>query len=213
MAKGPFNTVRCEGALHSKSCASISRVLYPPCGEPPPSIWSRRHQRDPSTYPPVPEMHREDGLSSFRRYGTPGIHGLSAREVYQAALSPEALVRSYRTFSSLPRQVVAVSLSAALSVDHPFPSGPLPVRKHAALRCPDFPPCTLRCRTVERCTRCQRTFNDEGSPPPLLPPHNATCRHRGTGRSRSTVTPSSPLRATPLPLHRGSRSVCACHRG
>jgi len=48
------------------------------------------------------------------------------------------------TFSSLPTLRQAVSLSAALSVDHPFPNGPLPVRKHAALHCPDFPPFALR---------------------------------------------------------------------
>ena len=31
-------------------------------------------------------------------------------------------------------------ISAALSVTPPSPVAPLPVRKHGALRCPDFPP-------------------------------------------------------------------------
>ena len=178
-AKGPFPGERCrKGTLHKKSCASVSRVLFPPCGGPSPSIWPRRCRRDLSTYPPDPEMLREDGLSSFRQYGTAGIHGLSAREVYQAALSPKhwwALTLSAEapiphvggpTFSSLPcwrstkvslRNITntAVSLSAALSVDHPFPSSPLPVRKHAALRCPDFPLSALRRTTVKRCTGYQ----------------------------------------------------------
>ncbi len=53
--------------------------------------------------------------------------------------SHEALVGSYPTFSPLPAFRRAVSLSAALSVARPFPAAPLPVRKHGALRCPDFP--------------------------------------------------------------------------
>lgn len=63
-----------------------------------------------------------------------------------------ALVGSYPTFSSLPRRSLseggpslqlqrsAVSLSVALSVTPPSPAAPLPVRKHGALCCPDFPP-------------------------------------------------------------------------
>jgi hypothetical protein len=54
--------------------------------------------------------------------------------------SHEALVSSYLTFSPLPALRLAVSLSAALSVTPPFPVAPLPVRKHGALSCPDFPP-------------------------------------------------------------------------
>ncbi len=51
-----------------------------------------------------------------------------------------ALVSSYLTFSSLPALRRAVSLSVALSVTRPFPNALLPVRKHGALCCPDFPP-------------------------------------------------------------------------
>ncbi len=69
------------------------------------------------------------------------------------------LVGSYPTFSSLPppRGGSAVSLSAALSMTWPFPASPLPVRKHGALRCPDFPPHPLRDAAMERCTGNQRT--------------------------------------------------------
>lgn len=183
MAKGPLPCRSTGRRPFMKACASISRVLYPDKSRSPPSIWPRRCRRDLSTYPPDPEMLREDGLSTFRQYGTPGIHGLSAREVYQAALSPGTLVGSYfqppkrpipreggPTFSSLPRRSLseggpslqlrrsAVSLSAALSMAGPSPSRPLPVRKHAALRCPDFPPRTLRHGAAERCTGYQRTF-------------------------------------------------------
>ena len=58
------------------------------------------------------------------------------------SLSPAMLVGSYPTFSPLPppRGGSAVSLSAALSVAPPSPVMPLPVRKHGALCCPDFPP-------------------------------------------------------------------------
>ena len=52
------------------------------------------------------------------------------------------LVGSYPTFSSLPPPCggSAVSLSVALSIAPPSPAALLPVRKHGALCCPDFPP-------------------------------------------------------------------------
>ena len=53
--------------------------------------------------------------------------------------SHEALVSFYLTFSPVPRLSGVVSLSAALSITPLFPMMPLPVRKHGALCCPDFP--------------------------------------------------------------------------
>src|SRR5690606_24864898 len=75
-------------------------------------------------------------------FGSPGIHGLSARGVYQAtavASNAGGLLHHLFTLASTLRGS-AVSLSAALSVTPPSPMVPLPVRKHGALRCPDFPP-------------------------------------------------------------------------
>jgi len=137
--KGPA-TGRC--GPHKKACASISRVLYPPCGEPPSSIWSRCHQRDLATYPPTPSRFGGTG------FPCPCIPGRPVYMVFQRVgftklpCSHTALVSSYLTFSPLPPSCdgSAVSLSAALSVAVPFPVRPLPVRKHAALCCPDFPP-------------------------------------------------------------------------
>jgi len=70
---------------------------------------------------------------------------------------PPTLVGSYPTFSPFPRRNEVVSLSAALSVTLRFPLAPLPVRKHGALRCPDFPPSAERRKAVERCTGIQWT--------------------------------------------------------
>ena len=55
--------------------------------------------------------------------------------------SPRLLVRSYRTFSPLPRTEVRGGLfSVALSLT----SRPVGVTHHPVLRCPDFPPVRLR---------------------------------------------------------------------
>ena len=70
-----------------------------------------------------------------------------------SSLTPSA--GSYPAFSPLPRQAGAVSLSVALSVARPSPALPLPVRKHGALCCPDFPPPSLRRAAMERCAGCQ----------------------------------------------------------
>lgn len=45
-----------------------------------------------------------------------------------------------QNFSLGPCGLQATSLSAALSITPPSPAAPLPVRKHGALCCPDFPP-------------------------------------------------------------------------
>lgn len=125
----------------SITCASVSRVLYPPCSGSPPSIWDVPHGTPLSAHPPECSLRHKDGRSTT----------LSDPPVYMAfqpvgftkpLLSPAMLVVSYTTFSPLPPPCdgSAVSLSAALSVAPPFPVMPLPVRKHGALRCPDFPP-------------------------------------------------------------------------
>ena len=130
---------------------SVSRFS----AEPPSSIWDEGHPSPLSAYPPECGLRHKDGrsTSTFRR--TSGIHGLSAREVYQATTvasnagglllhAPKRAIprEGGTTFSPLPPPFdgSAVSLSAALSVTPPSPVMFLPVRKHGALRCPDFPP-------------------------------------------------------------------------
>ena len=84
-----------------------------------------------------------DGLSLLLHFEASGIHGLSARGVYQATpLTRHAgELLPHLFILTIPiTQDSAVSLSAALSVEGPFPTLPLPVRKHVTLSCPDFPP-------------------------------------------------------------------------
>jgi len=63
------------------------------------------------------------------------LFGLAPRGVYRAFDVTTEAVGSYPTISPLPRSRGGM-FSVALSVGLP----PLPVRKHAALRCSDFPP-------------------------------------------------------------------------
>ena len=83
------------------------------------------------------------------------IHGLSTHEVYPHYRSPGSAVVSYTTFSPLSRKTVCNFckakktacrsgrlFSVALSVSRICRT--LPVRKHGALCCPDFPPRVLR---------------------------------------------------------------------
>ena len=102
--------------------------------------------------------------------GSPGLFGLSAHGVYQAGTITGPAVVSYfirrsgfrpprrrtppfhpcppkpwrrRALPMLQPQAFRLSgglLSVALSVVRPSPAAPLPVRKHGALCCPDFPP-------------------------------------------------------------------------
>jgi len=73
-----------------------------------------------------------------------GILGISTREVYPATFVAESAVGSYPTISPLPRKrggIFSVALAVRLFQDA------LPVRKHGALCCPDFP---LRLSTQRR---------------------------------------------------------------
>ncbi len=147
-----------DKALHKNSCASISRVLY--------STFQRN-------------LHHLSGTKITLRLYRPTLRNAACATrtddprtpfgvlpVYMAfqpvrftkpLLSPAMLVVSYTTFSPLPPPCdgSAVSLSAALSVTPPSPVMFLPVRKHGALRCPDFPPLPQAEKAVERCTGFQ----------------------------------------------------------
>ena len=118
--------------LSSSPCASISRILYPYCYGPPPSIWGRTHARPLATYPPGSGGQPfSDHLAAT---GTPVYMVFQPVGFTKPLMLPATLVGSYPTFSPLPRRSEAVSLSAALSVTLRFPLAPLPVRKHGALR-------------------------------------------------------------------------------
>ena len=80
-----------------------------------------------------------------------GLFDLSARKVYHAVNVTIHPVSSYLTFSPFPnRQVDTGSLfSVALSVPPRFWES-LPVRKYAALCCPDFPPSRVAGKAIEQ---------------------------------------------------------------
>ncbi len=158
----------------------------------PPSIWTCRHRQVLATYPPG------KGGPPFARSlaGTdlPAYLVLQPMGFTKLPMSPPALVSSYLTFSSLPPHCCgsAVSLSAALSVAGPFLVRPLPVRKHGALCCPDFPlrtPCGPRNGgAMHRISRNDR--------PPL----------QWGGREMRSQWWSSSTAVAPWPYRRGSAS-------
>lgn len=124
------------GAARTKP---VSRILYHAEARFPSSIRARRCRRALSTYPP----------GSGVQPSSPGLHGLSVREVYPPHLSPSTAVGSYPTlFTLTPDKPGAVYVSVALSV--PRLRGVLPVRKRGALYCPDFPLFCLRKTATER---------------------------------------------------------------
>ncbi len=130
-----------DRASHAKTCASVSRVLYPTEAGSPPSIWDAPHGAPLSAHPPECGLRCKDGRS-MTLSDLPVYMAFQPVRFTKPLLSPAMLVVSYTTFSPLPPSCdgSAVSLSAALSVTPLFPVVSLPVRKHGALRCPDFPP-------------------------------------------------------------------------
>jgi len=107
-----------------QNCKFISRILFQ-CSS---FISTFRHRNALSAYPP-----RSGGLPSIR-----GLHGLSAPEVYLAAhvtMHTGGLLPHLFTLTAPLRR--GGLLSAALAVFRLL--GILPVRKQAALCCPDFP--------------------------------------------------------------------------
>jgi hypothetical protein len=68
-----------------------------------------------------------------------GLFGLSAREGCRAPSVTRRAVGSYSTGSPLLFCSKSGMFSVVLSVSRPSPVDCLPVRKHDALRCPDFP--------------------------------------------------------------------------
>jgi hypothetical protein len=122
-----------------KKFRPISRILYCNKLQPLSFIWSDSHLPDLAAYPPASD---EQPLTPHLAECT-GVHGISTHEVYPACLVAKTAVGSYPTISPLPDNQKRPSggiFSVALAVALPSPTIPLPVRKHGALRCPDFPP-------------------------------------------------------------------------
>ena len=73
-------------------------------------IWENIHTFPLAAYPPRPVQ--PEGGPPGRATRVPlrrrGLHGISTREVYPRHRLPAGVVRSYRTFSPLPRHVGAV---------------------------------------------------------------------------------------------------------
>ncbi len=69
-----------------------------------------------------------------------GVHGISTRKVCPSGQLPARSVRSYRTFSPLPRLTPGLLFSVTLSMPRRQVGGTPPVRWCGALCCPDFPP-------------------------------------------------------------------------
>jgi hypothetical protein len=109
----------------------VSRILYPGMPGSLSFIWGNAHTLPLTTYPP--------GLGEPP--SGPGLFGLSTHKVYPPQGSPPAAVSPYLTFSPLPAPPEAERrrlFSVALSRTPPRAEW-LPVRKYAALCCPDFP--------------------------------------------------------------------------
>jgi hypothetical protein len=118
-------------ALHQKACASISRVLYPPCGGPPSSIWPLCHQRDRATYPPAPSCFGGTGFPCSCISEPPVYMVFQHVGFTKPYRSHGMLVSSYLTFSSLPSRSLGIRRSPFLRhfpwwrrpQRHPFPLG------------------------------------------------------------------------------------------
>ena len=137
MKKGPGALPR-PFTKHLRTCKPDPVLPCLAALKAPPSIWDPPHGGPLSTYPPG-----SDGPPLSRpKAGTPAYLVFQPVGFTKLDRSRGTLVGSYPTFSSLPPSFdsSAVSLSVALSMAPPSPVVPLPVRKHGALCCPDFPP-------------------------------------------------------------------------
>jgi|GEM_PF-1754740 len=117
-------------ALRTNKPDSVS----PPFDGTPSFIWDRPHGRPLAAYPPA----RASSPSVPITRGITGVHDISTHKVYPPHLLPSGAVRSYRTFSPLPRLLRTVIFCDTLCTSA-FAEAP-PVRWCGALRCPDFPP-------------------------------------------------------------------------
>lgn len=106
----------------------------------------------PTPLAPFPPKRNE----AVRAAHSQGVHGISTRKVYPPQRLPAAVVRSYHTFSPLPRSENQNAAVIFCDTFYAFPFGKTPsVRRCGALCCPDFPP---RKATERSETIFQRTY-------------------------------------------------------
>ena len=152
MAKGSGHNAE---ALRVITCAPVSRVLCPPCGEPPSFIWDAPHGTPRSTYPPAwsgPLFHAAP-------CGTRG----PAYLVFQP-VGFTVPFRSHGTRWSLTPPfhpcLPTTSTSAVCFLLHfPWPGrhrpGPFPLGSTVPYAARTFLPPFCKGRAMERCAGCQ----------------------------------------------------------
>lgn len=182
----------------------------------PPSIWDAAHAATLSTYPPgsdgPPFACPKSGAPAYLVFQPVGF-----------AMPPSSLMARW-SFAPpfhpcLCLAAIGGLLSVALSVTPPSPAAPLPVRKHGALCCPDFPPsppCGGKSggamRGMSR-NECPGRLNNAGSRSRWLRGRRSVDRHHQNARHYRTEAPCALLPAgSPRPRH-GSRSPVFSSRG
>ncbi len=95
---------------------------------------------------PIPLLREQREASSL---DSRNLFGLSTRKVYPASNVTIGAVSSYLTFSPFPQIIEVVCFLWHFLSSRPK-TGSLPVRKYGALRCPDFPPRSLKSAAIRR---------------------------------------------------------------
>ena len=209
-AKGPG----IRRGLRKYTCAPISRILYPPCGGPPSSIWDAPHGAPLSTYPPdhagraYPALRREFRLIwSFSPWGLPSC---PAHTRHWWALTPpfhpclaEALAKAGLHFGSNDGRFPFL---------WHFPwrrrhqRRPFPLGSTVPYAARTFLPFRLAAEeATEQCAGCQTTirpayreavfFNSAGSRWPWPRIRSGAGPHHRSGRLRRTARPCALPRA------------------
>ncbi len=171
----------------------------------PPSIWDAAHAAPRSTYPPG---------SGGPPFACPRA-GAPAYLVFQPvgfAVPPSSLMARW-SFAPpfhpcLCLAAIGGLLSAALSVTPPSPAAPLPVRKHGALCCPDFPPfppCGGKSGGAMRgmSRNVVEQFSNAGSRSLWRRGHRSADRHHQNARHYRTAASCVPPPAKYPPPRRG----------
>jgi len=113
-------------------CGTVSRILLHPVG-------TACHLSYLPTPCASPEAIGRVTQFTMKR----NVHGISTRKVCPISELLPKFVRSYRTFSPLPRKnrgsIVSVTLSVSRRCATPF------IKRYGTLRCPDFPHPRRRC--------------------------------------------------------------------
>jgi len=205
----------------SRTCKPNSVCRIAPAGRS--FLWAGHCCAAQATYPEV-VTHRASTCSKPKPRA-PSLFGLAPCGVCPARRITATAVRSYRTFSPLPRRCHRGGMfSVALSVEWPAQAklgwGTLPdVIRHTALRSSDFPPAsseddasdrpvqlpTLYCNSRRSSVFSRRT-SGVGPQTKLL--HSSGCDHTAKGQ-RPTTNGQRPTAKDQRPTTNGQRPVPA----